>query len=268
MAERSAERAAGLRRRESEAALARRALASPPPRPLRLSDECFDVIAEIKRRSPGDGVRFDGLGVARRAIAYGEGGAAMVSVVTEPSAFRGSLSDLEDAARAVPVPVMQKDFLVDPYQVLLARAAGAGAVLLILRLLDDARLAEMLDAAARTGLTVLVEAFDVGDLERSSAVTALAGRLGVPLLVGVNARDLDTLRVDHMRLDRLAEALPGGVPAVAESGIHTAADAGRLAARGYRMALVGTALMRTANPSGLVEDLVRTGRDVARGRCA
>src|SRR5450756_1413602 len=150
MAQRSAERAAGRRRKESEAALARRALASPPPSPLRLSKAGFDVIAEIKHRSPGDGVCFDSLSVAQRAAAYADGGAAMLSVVTEPSAFSGRLGDLEEAARAVQIPVMQKDFLVDPYQVLLARATGAGAVLLILRLLDDTRLAEMFDAAAQT----------------------------------------------------------------------------------------------------------------------
>lgn len=268
MAERSADRAAGLRRKESEAALARRALASPPPPPLVLSDACFDVIAEIKRRSPADGLLADGLGVARRATAYAEGGAVMISVVTEPSAFRGSVGDLEEAARAVKVPVMRKDFLVDPYQVLQARAAGAGAVLLILRLLDDPRLSEMLGAAAQAGLAVLLEAFDAADLERATAVTPLAERLGLRILVGVNARDLDTLGLDAERLHALAAALPEGIPAVAESGIRTAQDAARLAERGYRMALVGSALMRTPNPSGLVEDLIRAGREGARDLCA
>jgi indole-3-glycerol phosphate synthase len=268
MAERSADRAAGLRRKESEAALARRAFATPAPPLLTLSDECFDVIAEIKRRSPADGLLADGLGVARRATAYAEGGAAMISVVTEPSAFRGSLSDLEDAARAVKVPVMRKDFLVDPYQVLQARAAGAGAVLLILRLLDDTRLVEMLDAAGQAGLAVLLEAFDADDLARAAAVTPLAGRLGIPVLVGVNARDLDTLSVDTARLGALAGALPPDVPAVAESGIGSAEDAGRLAEHGYRLVLVGSALMRAPNPTGLVEDLIRAGRQGARELCA
>lgn len=268
MAERSADRAAGLRRKESEAALARRAFASPAPPPLSLSDACFDVIAEIKRRSPADGLLADGLGVARRATAYVEGGAVMISVVTEPSAFRGSLSDLEDAARAVQVPVMRKDFLVDPYQVLQARAAGAGAVLLILRLLDDARLSEMLDAAGQAGLAVLLEAFDARDLERAADVTPLAGRLGVPVLVGVNARDLETLSLDATRLGALADALPAGVPAVAESGIRTAEDASRLAERGYRLALVGSALMRTPDPPGLVREMLRAGREGARNLCA
>jgi indole-3-glycerol phosphate synthase len=189
-------------------------------------------------------------------------------VVTEPSAFRGSLSDLEDAARAVKVPVMRKDFLVDPYQVLQARAAGAGVVLLILRLLDDARLVEMLDAAGQAGLAVLLEAFDADDLARAAAVTPLAGRLGIPVLVGVNARDLDTLSVDAARLGALADALPPDVPAVAESGIRSAEDAGRLAELGYRLALVGTALMRTPDPTGLVGDLLRAGRQGARELCA
>lgn len=268
MADRSADRAAGLRRKESEAALARRAFASAPPPPLVLSDQCFDVIAEIKRRSPADGLLADGLGVGRRATAYVEGGAVMISVVTEPSAFRGSLSDLEEAARAVRVPVMRKDFLVDPYQVLQARAAGAGAVLLILRLLDDARLSEMLDAAGQAGLAVLLEAFDAHDLARAGAVTPVADKIGIPILVGVNARDLDTLNVDATRLGALADALPPGVPAVAESGIRTAQDAGQLAEHGYRLALVGSALMRTPNPTGLVQDLVRAGREGAKELCA
>ncbi len=265
MAARSGARVIGARRRESEAALARRAYTSPPPPPVRLSTQGFDVIAEIKRRSPADGALAPGLdGVGPRAAAYASGGAAMLSVLTEPSAFRGSLGDVSDAARAARVPVMRKDFLVDPYQVLQARAAGAGAVLLVLRILDDTRLVAMLDTAAQCHLAVVLEAFDEQDLRRCPAIAALADHLGVSLMVGVNARDLTTLELDHARHERLAGALPFGVPAVAESGLKTAEDAARVASLGYRLALVGGSLMRAADPGALVRDMVEAGREARR----
>ncbi len=271
MARRSAARALGARVRESEAALARRiaGLPAPPPVPLGDAPGGFAVIAEIKRRSPSDGRLVDGLDdVGPRARAYAAGGAAMLSVLTEPSAFHGCLADVSDAAHAVAVPVLRKDFLVDPYQVLQARAAGAGAVLLIVRLLDDRSLASMLEAAARARLTVLLEAFDEPDLERAAEATGLAGRLGVACLVGVNARDLATLQVDPERHARLAARLPTGVPAVAESGIRTPADARRVAGLGYRAVLVGSALMRTSDPAALVRALLDAGRETGGIRCA
>jgi indole-3-glycerol phosphate synthase len=265
MAARSGARVIGAKRRESEAALAHRAFTTPAPRLLRLDSGGFDVIAEIKRRSPASGELVEGLdGVGPRAAAYVAGGAAMLSVLTEPSAFRGSLADVADAARAVPVPVMRKDFLVDPYQVLQARVAGAGAVLLVLRILDDTRLVAMLDTAAQARLAVLLEAFDERDLDRCGAVAALAEHLGVTFLVGVNARDLTTLEVDPSRHERLAGRLPFGVPAVAESGIHSADDVRRLAALGYRAVLVGSALMRAPDPAVLVREMVRAGREARR----
>src|SRR5512143_3685771 len=265
MAARSGARALGAKRREGEAALARRAFTTPPPPQLRLSAEAFDLIAEIKRRSPAEGSLAPGMdGVGPRAVAYAAGGAAMLSVVTEPSAFRGSLGDVADAARVAQVPVMRKDFLVDPYQVLQARAAGAGAILLGLRILDDTRLVAMLEMAAQCHLAVLLEAFDEADLLRCSAAAALADHLGVSPLVGVNARDLTTLAVDPLRHERLAALLPVGVPAVAESGLHTWEDARRVAALGYRLALVGGALMRAADPRELVRAMVQAGREVRR----
>lgn len=265
MAARSGARALGAKRREGEAALARRAFTSPVPPSLRLSAAGFDLIAEIKRRSPADGLLAPGMdGIGPRATAYAAGGAAMLSVVTEPSAFRGSLGDVADAARVAPVPVMRKDFLVDPYQVLQARAAGAAAILLVLRILDDTRLVAMLETAAQCHLAVLLEAFDEADLRRCAAVAALAAHLGVAPLVGVNARDLTTLEVDPLRHERLAAALPAGVPAVAESGLRTREDAHRVAALGYRLALVGGSLMRAADPRQLVREMVQAGREARR----
>src|SRR5690606_28046720 len=156
---------------------------------------------------------------------------------------------------------MRKDFLVSPRQVLEARAAGAGGVLLIVAMLDDAALGEMLAAAREQGLFVLLEAFDEPDLERAAALLAGGTTPGDALvLVGVNSRDLRTLAVDPERLARLAPRLPAGIAAVAESGLHTPADAATAAALGYRLALVGTALMRAADPARLAADMLAAGR--------
>ena len=158
------------------AALERRARQAPAGAPLRLSASGFDVIAELKLRSPAAGVlgdeSQDWLG---RVAAYARGGAAAVSVLTEPSRFDGSLEHLRRAAQVLAplgVPAMRKDFLVDPYQVLEARAAGAGGVLVILRMLPRPRIAELLDVAADHGLFVLLEAFDEADLELARELTA------------------------------------------------------------------------------------------------
>jgi indole-3-glycerol phosphate synthase len=152
---------------------------------------------------------------------------------------------------------MRKDFLVDPYQVWEARAWGAGGVLLIARMVDEVCLSEQLHAAREAGLFALVEAFDAEDLHRAARVIPSGGP---PVLVGVNTRDLTTLKVRASRLAELASALPPGVPAVAESGMRSADDLAASAKLGYRLGLVGTALMRSADPSGLVREMIRRGR--------
>lgn len=246
----------------AEAALLTACRATPPAPPLRLSG--FDLVAEIKRHSPAEGALQADTDVGARAAAYAGAGAAAVSVLTEPTRFGGSLGDLAAAASALAplgVPAMRKDFLVDPRQVLEARAAGAGGVLLIVAMLDDAALGEMLAAAREQGLFVLLEAFDEPDLERAAALLAGGATPGdAPVLVGVNTRDLRTLAVDPERLARLAPHLPAGIAAVAESGLHTPADAAAAAALGYRLALVGTALMRAADPERLAADMLAAGR--------
>lgn len=233
-----------------------------PVAPLQLG--AFDVIAEIKDRSPAEG-GLTGRGVDRasRARQYAEGGAAAISVLTEPSRFDGSLEHLGEVTAAVSsTPVMRKDFLIDPVQVLEARAAGASGVLLIAAMLDDAQLRSMLDCAAEHELFVLLESFDETDLTRSSRLLdnpadrdrADAGQL----LFGVNTRNLRTLHVDPQRLAKLAPALPAA-RCVAESGLHEAADAATVAGLGYRLALVGTALMRSEHPAGLVAGMREAG---------
>ncbi|MEZ5562626.1 MAG: indole-3-glycerol-phosphate synthase [Gammaproteobacteria bacterium] len=237
----------------------------PPPPPLRLSPQGFDVIAEVKRRSPAAG------GLAPRALRasvharrYAQGGAAALSVLTEPEAFEGALPHLQEVAAAVPVPAMRKDFLVSSYQVLEARAAGASGVLLIAAMLNDARLQDMLRCTHRLGLFALVEIFDAADLDRSVAAIRATGPAIVDgrcrSLLGVNCRDLRSLKVDFGRFAALAPRLPADIPRVAESGVDSASQAARVAGLGYGVALVGTALMRAADPAALVAGLLQAGR--------
>jgi indole-3-glycerol phosphate synthase len=266
MAAVSARRVAEARRRESFDALEKRALAEAAPPVLRLSAGGFDVIAEIKLRSPAAGVLGesgdDWLG---RAAAYARAGAAAVSVLTEESRFDGSLDHLRAVAarlRPLGVPAMRKDFLVDPYQVLEARVCGAGGVLVILRMLPHAQIEQLLEAAAAQGLFVLLEAFDEDDLALGAQLLSSRDARRETILIGVNCRDLQTLKVMPQRFAGLAACLPQGWPAVAESGVAAPADAGTVARLGYRVALIGTALMACADPAALVGEILRTARSV------
>jgi indole-3-glycerol phosphate synthase len=253
---------------ESLAALEQRARAAPLGPPLRLSPAGFDVIAELKLRSPAAGqLGSQSDDWLMRVKAYAQGGAAAVSVLTEPSRFDGSLEHLQQACAALApfdVPAMRKDFLVDPYQVLEARAAGAGGVLVILRMLSRAQTLELLDASAEHRLFVLLEAFDGADL--AAARELLAARSGRPsaradnILVGINSRDLQTLEVVPERFELLAQELPRDRPAVAESGVVCAADARRMQSLGYRLALIGTALMSRDDPAHLLREILATTR--------
>jgi indole-3-glycerol phosphate synthase len=273
MARSSAARVAQALKHESAAHLEQRARAAASSPPLRLSAAGFDVIAELKLRSPAAGV----LGAESenwlgRVAAYARGGAAAVSVLTEPSRFDGSLQHLRQAAAVLApmgVPAMRKDFLVDRYQVLEARAAGAGGVLVILRMLPRGQIAELLDAAAEHGMFVLLEAFDSADLETArDLLAARAARGAVPsaaqdlILVGINSRDLQTLKVVPERFAALAPLLPAGFPAVAESGVACAADARQMQTLGYGLALIGTALMAGDDPSRLLGEIFAATRTV------
>lgn len=242
---------------EPLATLRARALETPPAPALRLGR--FDVIAEVKLvapsvgrlAAPADRTRF----AVSRAQAYAAGGAAAISVLTEPSRFDGAPGDLVAVAAAVDVPVLRKDFLVDAYQVWEARAWGAGGALLIVRMLDDDTLARMVDVAAEAGIFVLLEAFDAEELARAGRVL---GR-GAEALVGVNTRDLVTLAVDPDRLASLAPALPANVVGVAESGLRTPEDAAAAARLGYGAALVGSALVQASDPRALVAGMCAAG---------
>lgn len=262
----SAERVAQALRHESIDALERRARLSPAAPPLRLSTAGFDVIAELKMRSPAAGALADAAhDWQSRVVSYARAGAAAVSVLTEPSRFDGSLEHLQRAAellRPEGVPAMRKDFVVDPYQVLEARAAGAGGILIIVRMLSPERIRELMAAAAEHRLFVLLEAFDAADLKVCRELAERSRPDGAPLLIGVNCRDLATLEVRIERFGELAPFLPASSPAVAESGVATAADALRMRQLGYRLALIGTALMSRTDPAALLQEICAATRTV------
>ena len=230
----------------------------------------FDVIAEIKNKSPAegdlantDGAPAGGGAHSRRAQDYAQGGAAAISVLTEPSRFAGELGHLEAVVTAVPgTPVMRKDFLVEPVQLLEARKAGASGVLLIISILSDDKLREMLRCAWEHDMFVLLESFDEDDLARASRTldnSADQGRArSDQLLIGVNTRNLRTLEVDADRLQELAPALPAA-RCVAESGLLVPDDAASVAGWGYQLALVGSALMRSDDPETLVSAMREAG---------
>jgi len=263
MARSSTVRVHAARQRESFAELEKRARGTPPGPALRLSPAGFDVIAELKLRSPAAGQlgdeSQDWLG---RIAAYARGGAAAVSVLTEPSRFDGSLEHLRQAAATLAplqVPAMRKDFLVDPYQVLEARAAGAAGILVILRMLTPERTCALLDAAADHGLFVLLEAFDEADLESARRLLGTRRRAET-LLVGINSRDLRTLEVVTERFVALAPLLPENSAGVAESGVASPSDAHAMRRLGYRLALIGTALMNCDDPAAMVAEILHAAR--------
>src|SRR5829696_4078640 len=213
------------------------------------------VIAEVKRRSPSKGdIRVD-LDPAALASAYAAGGAAAVSVLTEPHHFAGSPDDLLAVRSAVGLPVLRKDFVTTGYQVWEARAWGADAVLLIVAALDPHALRDLLEETAEAGLDALVEVHTVAEAEIAAAAGAS--------LVGVNARDLATLAVDPSRLAEVRRSVPAGTVLVAESGIRDRAGVQAAADAGADAVLVGETLVRANDPAAAVRDLLavptRTG---------
>lgn len=261
MTQASSHRARELRDGVGMDALRERAGFASSPLSLDLSSPGFDVIAEAKLASPSEGRLVDGgvEQVVALARAYADHGAAAVSVLTEDLRFAGAMGHLEAVAASIGVPAMRKDFLVDPIQVLEARAAGASGVLLIARVLPDHLLVEMTDLSLELGMFALVEVFDRSDLETAAHV------FDRDVLVGVNCRDLLTLEVDPHRFETLAPHLPRDLPAVAESGIETPQDAATVAGLGYRMALVGTALVRGGGPDRTLGPMIAAGREALAG---
>jgi indole-3-glycerol phosphate synthase len=226
----------------------------PPPRdPMpAFCAPGVSLIAEVKRASPSKGDLAPIADPAALARAYAAGGAAAISVLTEQRRFGGSLDDLLAVRAAVDTPLLRKDFIVTPYQLWEARAAGADLALLIVAALTQPELHALLEVAARVGLTALVEVHDEDELAR--ALTAGA------TLVGVNARNLRTLEVQPDTFTRLAPRVPDGVVTVAESGIRGPDDVRGYADAGADVVLVGEALVTGGDPRGAVEKMVAAGK--------
>ncbi|MGH7546668.1 MAG: indole-3-glycerol phosphate synthase TrpC [Gemmatimonadales bacterium] len=250
------DRVAALRPRAGE--LERAAAVAPAPRELApaLGGRTVGVIAEVKRRSPSAGAIREDLDPVAHARGYERGGAVAISVLTDETHFGGSLEDLARVARTVTVPVLRKDFILDELQLLEARAAGASAVLLIVRALPRPRLEALARCARAQGLSLLVEVHLASELDEALAVGATA--------VGVNSRDLATFAVDLALADQLLARVPHDVPAVAESGIAVRADVERMARAGADLVLVGTSVARTSDPAEAVRALVGVPR-IGRG---
>ncbi len=206
------------------------------------------VIAEIKQASPSKGKLAEQFDPASLARSYERGGAAALSVLTDEKYFRGSLKDLESARAAAALPVLRKDFTIDPYHVLEAAAHGADAILLIAAILSEREMRDLRELAERYRMAALVE---VHDGEELGAALGSGARM-----VGVNNRNLHSFEVDLEVALRLAEKIPDGVLKVAESGIHSHADVERLAAAGYRAFLVGEHLMKSADPAQALRALL------------
>ena len=207
----------------------------------------LSVIAEHKRSSPSAGVIRDDVELADVVTAYDRGGAAALSILTEEQSFGGALSDIAAARAVSALPILRKDFIVDPYQVAESVAAGADAILLIVAALTVAELERLYGRAAELGLGALVEVHDESDLE-------VAVALGAPV-VGINNRDLTTLEVDAGRCLALAPRVPDGTLVVAESGLRTRGDLAELAGAGIDAALVGEALMRAPDIEAACREL-------------
>ena len=221
----------------------------PEPRPFQeaLTRPGISIIAEHKRRSPSAGVLREGASVAAIAQAYERGGAAALSVLTEPDFFGGSLDDLREARSAVTLPVLRKDFIVDRYQIYEAAAAGADAVLLIVAALRRRELAELHEEARALDLDVMVEVHDDSELERALEVDAA--------IIGINNRDLTDFTVDVERTYELLSHVPTGKTVVSESGFRTRDEVEALERVGVDAVLVGEMLMRAEDVEGATRDL-------------
>lgn len=216
------------------------------------------VISEVKRCSPSKGALAAIADPADLARRYEQGGASVISVLTEARRFNGSLADLDAVRAAVRIPVLRKDFTVDPYQIWEARAHGADLVLLIVAALDDEELRSFLDLTHELGMNALVEAHTAEEIQRAGAAGAR--------IIGVNVRNLKTLDVDRSVFAALSESIPAGAVVVAESGVRDAADVEHYAAHGANAVLVGEALVKHNDPAATIAEFMETGAGAIASR--
>ncbi len=251
------DRAALLKPHEAE--LVESAAAAPPVTSLgdALRGSTVAVIAEVKRRSPSKGWINPGISAADQAKAYEAGGAAAVSILTEPAHFGGSVADLLAVRDTVSIPVLKKDFHVDPIQLIEAKALGASAALLIVRALSPDLLPEMVETAKRLALEVIVEVRDEDELRRALDAGAT--------IVGINNRNLETLAIDPATSEHLMAAIPPHVAGIAESGIRDRSDVERFALVGADAVLVGSVLSAASDAAAAVRGLTGIRRTVRGG---
>jgi len=213
-----------------------------------LKSSNLSVIAEVKRSSPSKGALAQISDPAALALSYQAGGASAVSVLTERRKFGGSLADLAAVREAINIPVLRKDFMVDEYQIFEARAYGADIVLLIVAALSDLQLSEFYAISKSLGMQVLVETHSLEEVERALLLN--------PEIIGVNARDLTTLKIDLDAFDRLAKAIPQGMVKVAESGISSLEDVISYRNSGAEAILVGEALVKDGDPAHMIQNFI------------
>ena len=216
------------------------------------------VIAEIKRRSPSKGALASIADPASLAVQYADGGAAVISVLTEQRRFNGSLADLDAVRAAVDIPLLRKDFMIDEYQIWEARAHGADLILLIVASLSDAQLGEYSALSRELGMNVLVETHTAGEVERAVAAGAR--------IIGVNVRNLKTLDVDRSVFAELAAGIPAGALVVGESGVRGVDDVRHYAASGANAVLVGEALVSDATPRERIAEFMAAGAEEIAAR--
>jgi indole-3-glycerol phosphate synthase len=240
----------------AEAALWAKAESMPPARGFDGLVRSGAIIAEMKRRSPSGGMLRAELDAATLARGYAAAGAAAISVLTDGPDFGGSLDDLALVRSTVDIPLLRKDFTVDPVQIAEARVAGADWVLLIGAILDVDSLDACLAGAARCGVHAIVEVHDVAEARVAAAAGAAC--------VGINNRNLDTLRTDIATFARVRAALPDDALCIAESGVRSPDDVTRLIGEGADAVLIGEALMRAASPITACAEMVTAGRAAAR----